>query len=374
LVWRKTSIFLNYINKKFIIKVKNMTEYYENNLYKTEIKEIVNYSLLDILKDKVFVIAGARGMICSELIDTIMYANLNYGLNCKIYGIVRNMQAAEYRFKAYKKSIYFQLVQADINKDVINIDKDVDFFIQGASNTHPVYYSIYPIDTILTNTVGTNRMLEFASKHRCKRFLFLSSVEVYGENRGDIDKFTEGYLGYLNCNTLRAGYSEAKRLGEALCQAYIAEKGLDCVIPRIARAYGAGLLKEDSKALSQFIHNALKGEDIVLKSKGDQFYSYVYIADIVSALLFLIANGKTGEAYNLSGIESDITLAKLADYIANFVGTRVVYDIPSEQEAAGYSKATKAILDTKKIENLGWHSRYSIREGIKRTLQIQGIN
>ena len=106
-----------------------MTEYYENNLYKTEIKEIVNYSLLDILKDKVFVIAGARGMICSELIDTIMYANLNYGLNCKIYGIVRNMQAAEYRFKAYKKSIYFQLVQADINKDVINIDKDVDFFI-----------------------------------------------------------------------------------------------------------------------------------------------------------------------------------------------------------------------------------------------------
>ena len=89
--------------------------------------------------------------------------------------------------------------------------------------------------------------------------------------------------------------------------------------------------------------------------------------------MFLIINGQKGEAYNLSGMHSDMTLAGLAEYIAHLVGKRVVYDIPDEIEAAGYSRATKALLDTTKMERLGWCSRYSIKEGIKRTLEMQGF-
>lgn len=349
-------------------------EYYESSLYKMEIKKILeDNSLLRMLKDKVFVITGARGLLGSELIDTIMFANQYYDLNCKVYGIVRNIQAAAHRFQKYENNMYFQLIQADINREFIQIEEDIDYFIHGASNTHPVYYATRPIETILTNTVGTNYVLKFASKHKCRRFIFLSSVEIYGENKGDTDKFREDYMGYLNCNTLRAGYPEGKRLGETLCHAYIEEKKMDCVILRISRSYGPGILKEDSKALSQFIHKALNREDIVLKSKGNQQYSYIYAADAVSAILFLIINGQNGEAYNLSGVNSDITLIELANYIAQIAGTKVIYDIPDEKEAAGYSKATKALLDTTKITELGWHSQYSIRDGIKRTLEIQGI-
>ncbi len=154
----------------------------------------------------------------------------------------------------------------------------------------------------------------------------------------------------------------------------MAELGLDCVLPRISRSYGPGLLKEDSKALSQFIGKALGREDIVLKSRGDQLYSYIYVADVVSALLFLLAHGKKGEAYNLSGAKSDITLRELAQYLAGLAGTKVTFEIPEETEAAGYSKATKAVLDTAKITALGWRSRYPIREGIKRTLELQRIH
>lgn len=348
-------------------------DYCEKQLYRLELKKIVEENMmLKMLSGKVCVITGARGMIGSELIDAIMFANQQYGLRCKVYGIVRNLRAAAERFHAFLNTGFLELIQADINTDTIQIKEDVDYVIHGASNTHPVYYATRPIETILTNTVGTNRVLEFAAEHRCQKFIFLSSVEVYGENRGDADKFTENYLGYLDCNTLRAGYPEGKRLGEALCQAYMEEKKMDCVIPRISRSYGPGLLKEDSKALSQFIHKALNGEDIVLKSKGNQLYSYIYAADAVSAILFLMANGQRGEAYNISGAKSDITLAELADYVASIAGTKVIYDIPDEKEAAGYSKATKALMDTSKIEKLGWRSQYSIQEGVRRTLELQG--
>ena len=128
-------------------------------------------------------------------------------------------------------------------------------------------------------------MLEFAYSHHALRCVFASSNEIYGENRGDIEKFPESYCGYINCNTLRAGYPESKRCGEALCQAYIQQKGLDIVIPRLTRSYGPTLLKSDTKALSQFLRKALLGEDIVLKSAGTQYYSYLYVADSVSGLL-----------------------------------------------------------------------------------------
>lgn len=80
-----------------------------------------------------------------------------------------------------------------------------------------------------------------------------SSVEIYGQNRGDIDYFDEKYSGYIDCNTLRAGYPESKRLSEALCQAYISEKGIDYVAARLPRTYGPTMLMSDTKALSQFI-------------------------------------------------------------------------------------------------------------------------
>ena len=351
-----------------------MRDYRDSNVYREELQKILEqYEIIDLLKGKTIAITGARGLIGSEIIDAVMMGNERYSLNCHVYAIVRNKEAARERFREYLSSDLFELVQADINSDEIPIEGEIDYFIHGASNTHPVYYSAKPVETIMTNTLGTNNMLAFACRHNCKRFLFLSSVEIYGENKGDTELFDENYLGYINSNTLRAGYPEGKRVGEALCQAYIKEKGLDCVIPRISRCYGPGLLKEDSKALSQFLNKAFHGEDIVLKSKGEQYYSYVYVADVVSALFFLLQSGERGEAYNVTGDKSNITLADLAGLIARISEKKVIFELPDEMEKAGYSKATKALLDITKIKKLGWKSQFSIEEGIKRTLAMKRI-
>lgn len=351
-----------------------MRDYRDSNVYREELQKILEqYEIIDLLKGKIIAITGARGLIGSEIIDAVMMGNERYSLNCYVYAIVRNKEAAKERFREFLSSDLFELVQADINSDEIQIEGDIDYFIHGASNTHPVYYSAKPIETIMTNTLGTNNMLTFASRHNCKRFLFLSSVEIYGENTGETELFDENYLGYINSNTLRAGYPEGKRVGETLCQAYMKENNLDCVIARISRCYGPGLLKEDSKALSQFLNKACNGEDIVLKSKGEQYYSYVYVADVVSALFFLLQSGERGEAYNVTGDKSNITLADLAGLIARISEKKVIFELPDEMEKAGYSKATKALLDITKIKKLGWKSQYSIEEGIKRTLAMKGM-
>lgn len=338
--------------------------YYNHEVYREELARVANETTSQILRNKIIAITGARGLIGSEFIDVIMYGNSYKDFNCKVIAIVRNIEAAEERFQKYLGSKYFILVKADINENSISINENIDFFIHGASNTHPLYYSTKPIETILTNTVGTNNVLRFASEHECKRFIFLSSLEVYGENRGDVEKFVEDYCGYINSNTLRAGYPEGKRVGEALCQAYIQEKGLDCVIARVAKCYGAGLLKEDTKALSQFLQCALEGKDIVLKSEGKQTFSYVYVVDVIRALIFLLGNAETGEAYNIVGKESNITLKELAESVAGKAGKKVVFAIPDMVEKRGYSKTTKVVLDDNKLIKLGYRAEYSLKVGI----------
>ena len=126
------------------------------------------------------------------------------------------------------------------------------------------------------------------------------------------------------------------------------------------------MLMSDTKAISQFIKKGIAGEDIVLKSAGNQYYSYQYVADSVTVLLC----GESGEAYNIAEERSDMTLKAIATVIAGINGKKVVFEIPDGIEAAGYSTATKARLDGSKLAGLGWKPQYNIKEGIERTISI----
>ena len=264
----------------------------EVELYNEEIKK---YASKDIdwekLRDKTFLITGATGLIGKFLIDVIMYKNDTDNLNCKIIALGRNESKAKERFANCFNSNLFKFYETDINETITIEEEKLDYILHAASSTHPLQYSNYPISTITANVIGTKNILDLAVKTNASRVLFASSVEIYGENRGDVEAFDESYLGYINCNTLRAGYPESKRTGEALCQAYIKEKGLDIVIPRLSRIFGPTILSTDSKALSQFINKAVNNEDIVLKSEGNQYFSYTYVGDAVTALLYTLFYG-----------------------------------------------------------------------------------
>lgn len=344
----------------------------ENELYREDLAYVAKLKVpWEKLNGKSILLSGATGMIGSFFIDVIMYKNSYDDLNCHVYAMGRNEEKARKRFGEYWNDSLFDFVEHDVNKTMECLEiKHIDFVLHLASNTHPMAYSTDPIGTITTNIMGVYNMLEFADRVHAKRMEFASSNEIYGENRGDVEKFDEKYLGYIDCNTMRAGYPESKRCGEALCQAYIAQKGMDVVIPRLTRSYGPTLLNSDTKALSQFLKKGLAHEDIVLKSAGTQYYSYTYVSDAVAGLITVLLCGTKGEVYNIADETSDIRLKDLAGIIAKASGTKVVFDVPEALEAAGYSTATKARLDNKKISELGFKAKYDIESGIKRTLKI----
>ena len=309
-------------------------------------------------------ISGASGLIGTLLVDALMRRN------CKVHALGRSYDKAAKRFASYIHDKNFEFTKHDINEPLINLSGKYDYVLHLASNTHPIDYSADPVGTIMTNIKGLDNMLKFAVEHDSGRFMFASSVEIYGDNRGDTEFFDENYCGYINISKARAGYPESKRCGETLCLSYMQQYGLSVVIPRFSRTYGPTMQMSDSKAIAQFIKKGIAGENIILKSSGNQLYSYSYAADAVSGLLTILTKGSDGAAYNIADENSDITLKDLAELIANHSGTQVVFEIPDENEARGYSSAVKARLDSSRLKALGWSAHYDIESGIIRTLDI----
>ena len=325
----------------------------------------------DVLVGMTVGVSGATGMVGTFLVDALMRKRSRDGLDVCVLALGRNESRAAARLP-YFDDPAFSFEQIDVSVPGARPRACADVVVHLASTTHPRAYATQPVETITSNVVGLQNLLEW--QLRCSgssgRFLFASSVEVYGQNRGDVEKFDESYCGYLDCNTMRAGYPEAKRLGEALCQAYAAQEGAHVFVPRLPRIYGPTLLPSDTKALSQFLHKAVVGEDVVLKSEGLQTYSYLYVADAVSALLWVLTRGTEGVAYNAADCRSDVTLRKLASLVAEAGGGNVVFELPDQIERAGFSTATKALLDASRLEALGWRACYDIDSGVRRTVRM----
>ena len=344
-----------------------MKQFLDIPQYCEDVKSVAGIALpWNRLRQKTLMITGGTGLIGSFLIDVLHEVHLN----CRIVLLGRAEAKARARFGSYMTEGFVHFVKWDISSVALpNVDEPIDYILHLASNTHPVAYATDPVGTVASNVIALNALLSFAAERRVGRFLFASSNEIYGENRGDVELFDESYCGYIDCNTLRAGYPESKRCGEALCQAYIRQKGLDVVVARLTRTFGPTVLPSDTKAISQFFNNVLKGEDIVLKSEGKQYYSYQYVTDSVSGLLTVLLLGECGGAYNIADESGDITLRDLATRIANLVGRDVKFELPDAVESAGFSKATKARLDGAKLRALGWRPQYDIDRALARNLE-----
>lgn len=346
---------------------------YDSELYMQDVRAVAALPQFQKFQNASILLSGGTGMIGSFFVDVFMLRNCEENAGIEIYILGRSKEKACQRFGAYAQSEQFHFIEHDINVPITKecgLPEQIDYVIHAASNTHPVAYASDPIGTISANVFGTDYLLSYANAAQCKRFVFLSSVEIYGENRGDTEAFSEDYLGYIDCNTMRAGYPESKRTGEALCQAYRAQMKLDIVIPRLSRVYGPTMLLSDTKALSQFILKSVKKEDIVLKSEGTQEFSYCYVADCVSAIQKIMLDGTDGEAYNVCSKKSDVKLREIAELLAKYAGKQVIFDLPDAVEQAGYSKATKAKLKLDKIYGIGYESYFDMETGLQHTVSI----
>lgn len=331
-------------------------------LYQEDMKNILSVDGIENLSGKRFLITGATGMVGVMLIDSLMKLG-----NVKVIAVGRNADKAKSRLGGYFDNENFIFLSQDVCKPFPK-DLNPDYIIPAASNTHPLAYSQYPIETIMINIKGAENALDLAAKCGAT-VVYTSTNEVYGNAVSD-EEFTEDYNGRLNLSNSRSCYNESKRTAESLCQSYMAEKGVKVKIARLCRIFGPTMLESDTKASSQFIKKAVADEDIVLKSEGTQYFSYTYVADAVAGLLCVLLKGEYGEAYNISSQKTNIHLKDFAQLCAKCNGKNVIFDLPTEKEKQGYSVAMKAILSNKKLLGLGFKPIYTMEDAINRTVRI----
>ena len=338
----------------------------QHPLYQEDLNTVLSITGIGELRDKSFLITGATGLIGTFLIDSLMQFN-KHGGNVTVYAVGRSKEKASSRLGEYYSNSHFCFIEQDVRMPLPEGVRP-DIIIPLASNTHPMAYSQYPIETIEINYLGAAFALKKAVECNAM-ILYPSTVEVYGNSRGE-DVITEEFTGSLVLSTARSCYTESKRVSEALCQSFISEKGLDVKIVRLSRVFGPTMLMGDTKASSQFIIKALRGEDIILKSKGEQFFSYTYVADAVAAILFVLIHGEVGKAYNIANEKCNVHLKEFAETCASIAHTKVVFDLPNEVEQKGFSVAMNAILCTDRLKEIGFKPFYSFESAVERTIEI----
>lgn len=340
-----------------------------NDVYKKDIElALVAIDDVDLLKGKKILITGATGLICSYLVDLIMYCNQYRDANVQVYAMGRNEAFAKKRFEHYWDLENFVFIQHDVT-DSFDFDYKFNYIIHGASNATPNSITTDPVGTMNANYFGLYNVLEYSKKNAVEKILYVSSSEVYGQGN-DTGVFKEDYSGYLNILELRSCYPSSKRASETLCVSYNKQYGLNAVIARPAFIYGPTFNTTDNRVVPQFLNNVLKGQDIIMKSEGQQMRSYCYVGDCATAMLKILFDGKAGEAYNIANKNSNVSIREVAETIAGLENKKVILDLPDSKEKASYSVVINSILDSTKLEKLGWEGQYSIGKGLQQTLEI----
>lgn len=168
----------------------------------------------------------------------------------------------------------------------------------------------------------------------------------------------------------RSCYPESKRAAETLLRSYFNQYGVEVYVARIAHTYGPGMqIENDGRIMADLIGNAVRGEDIVLKSKGEALRAFCYLSDAICGILAIMMNGEAGEAYNLSNETEEISILQLAELMVELSEgkSQLKFDIPPTN--TGYCNYQRVALDSRKINAIGFRPQVPLREGIRRTIQ-----
>lgn len=255
---------------------------------------------------------------------------------------------------------HFELVRHDITKEYF---AEVDQIYNLACPASPPHYQYNPIKTVKTSVLGIINMLGLAK--RCKaRILQASTSEVYGDPK--VHPQREDYWGNVNPIGLRSCYDEGKRCAETLMMDYYRQNAVDIRIVRIFNTYGPNMDMNDGRVVSNFIVQALKGEDITIYGNGVQTRSFCYVDDLVDGMIKMMnnVNGFIGPV-NL-GNPSERTILDFAKIIIEMTGSKskIVYkDLPSDDPMQRQPDLTIA------NKELNWQPKTDIKVGIDKTIK-----
>ncbi len=322
------------------------------------------------LEGKTVVITGGTGMIGSCLVDALAVFNRKASKPCRVVVTSRRRESAEKRFAYCWDAPWFCYIQQDVCDEAVGWPEKVDYILHAASNADPVSFAKAPVDTLMANVLGTDRLLKEGLARGMTRFLYVSSGEMYGQPDADFNDFVEDYCGPIDHGNPRACYPAGKRAAEVLCQSYIAQHGTDCVIVRPCHVFGPTMTGGDSRAVSEFLRNAAAGKNIGMKSAGLLERSHCYVVDAADAVFRVLLRGETGNAYNIADPACKMTIRDFALTAAQAGGCQVVFENPSDLELKGYGKISRQVLSAHKLQTLGWVGQQNGSDPIGETVNI----
>ena len=269
-------------------------------------------------------------------------------------------------FTGQKKNIvplrdnpYFEMVRHDVTSPYF---VEVDQIFNLACPASPIHYQYNPIKTVKTSVMGAINMLGLAKRIRAK-ILQASTSEVYGDPL--VHPQTEDYWGHVNPIGLRSCYDEGKRVAETLYMNYHHQNDVRIKIIRIFNTYGPNMHPHDGRVVSNFIMQALRGQDITIYGDGQQTRSFQYVDDLVEGMLKMMATGDDFIGPVNIGNPGEFTILELAEKVIDMTGSKskIIYQpLPSDDPMQRKPDISLA------KEKLNWEPKIPLEEGLKKTI------
>jgi UDP-glucuronate decarboxylase len=311
---------------------------------------------------KISLVAGGAGFIGSHLCEALLKRGHKVvAVDSLISGRRSNLVSPV--FTKHKKDFVF------LKKDIIKPFKlKADYVFNFASPASPPHYQTHSIYTLRTGSEGTQNLLNIAKANKAP-FLQASTSEVYGDPA--VHPQPETYWGNVNSIGVRSCYDEAKRYAEALCMEYWRKEGVDVRLIRIFNTYGPRLDPDDGRVISNFIKQALRGDDLTLFGDGKQTRSFQYVDDLIVAIQkVMFTPGLAGEVFN-TGNPGEFTMIQAAKLVQKFTHTssKIVHKpLPKDDP-------TRRKPDISKIKRrLGWSPKVKFEVGLRKTIDWYMLN
>lgn len=337
--------------------------------------EIIANSNLEFekFKNKTIFITGATGLVGSQIARAYAYCNYKLKLNMTIILFIRNKEKARSLYGDLLSRGNIEIIEGDVldcPEKYMNANRTIDYIVHAASITTSKAMISNPVDVINISVNGTKNMLDLAYRHNVKGFIYISSMEMYGQFDRESLKINESDLGYLDILNVRSNYPESKRMCENMCIGYMKQYHVPVYIARLSQTFGAGILQGENRVFAQFARSVMNGQDIVLHTKGLSEGNYCYTRDMVLAIMTILLKGKIGNAYNVVNEETHTSIAGMAKMVAEKIANnkiKVIFDIP-EENIYGYANDTKMKLSSAKLQCLGWKPSVNLEEAYRRMI------
>jgi len=299
-------------------------------------------------------ITGGAGFVGSHLVERFISKKYNVTV------IDNLLTGSKKNLEPFLENENFTFIDFDVQNH-IEISQDLDYVLHLASAASPKAYTQHPINTLKAGSIGTINTLGLA-KAKSSKYLLTSTSEVYGDPQ--ISPQPETYWGNVNPNGVRSMYDEAKRFAEAAVASYNRIYNLDTRIVRLFNTYGPKMKINDGRVVTNFISQAIKGEDITIYGNGNQTRSFCFIDDTVLGIIKAMESDSS-EVFNI-GNPNEITILQLAEKVISLTNSKSAIKfvkLPEDDPMQRKPDITKA------NKKLNWFPEVSLEDGLLKTIE-----